>query len=387
MAAETKKRIESLLTAEGNDSLRESSLLVVPAELPTPPRKSKAPDFKKIVIWPMTCARALVEANKKGLYPLAWMFGSPVEPGAGWETGDVPSQEQELFLCTSVSAAMTGDKYPLGRTGGLLVPRARVIRNKKGGLLPEEKQFDCSIVNVPAIRQPGQLSAESESLTQRIIWTVFNAGGSSGARCLISGAAGCGFYGNPVADIARLQIESILQYEWTERYEHIVFAVPDEKHRQVFAAALAAAELSVQKVAEAEASPIARSSTPPPLPAPSRSSTPPPSEISELYDRMALTPGLEAPSAEISDALCTRILAASPDSLGAKILASIPDAKDRKAFVVALEAAALKGVERQKAADASAIVRSSTPSPPSLALLSDSDLQDQEVESAASGDQ
>lgn len=116
--------------------------------------------------------------------------------------------------------------------GGIYTPGATVFRATNFELF--QKPFQMSFITVAAIKEPvltptGHLTDADEDQTRDKIRTIFRIGLKHGHDCLVLGALGCGAYGNPPADVAKLFHEVIEENEFRDKYKMLVFAIIGQK--------------------------------------------------------------------------------------------------------------------------------------------------------------
>ncbi|KAK0264216.1 hypothetical protein B0A54_06184 [Friedmanniomyces endolithicus] len=188
-------------------------------------------------------------------------FASPLKPGGGFLEG---ANSQEEFLCarTTVYPSLWDSFYRLPEVGGILTPDVMVFRDstpEANELLKRDRYF-VDVVSAGMLRFPetrGRASDEKpehgcscgvsycdrdRELVTRKMKAVMRIAQAKGAERLVLGAWGCGAYGNPVKEVARIWRKVIAgslrqrrpNVERWQGIKEIVFAIPDRNMAREF---------------------------------------------------------------------------------------------------------------------------------------------------------
>ncbi|MCJ1394703.1 hypothetical protein MMC18_007583 [Xylographa bjoerkii] len=160
--------------------------------------------------------------------------------GGGWLKGAL-AQEESLCYRSSLSFTLKRRYYPLGEGDAIYSPRVVVIRDSLSsghGLLDlsqPQKLPIVSVVSVAAIRDPELVVGtdgmetykfkKDEELMTTKIRTVLRIAGKDRHKRLVLGALGCGAFGNPRREVARLWKTVLGEKEFAGWFESVVFAV------------------------------------------------------------------------------------------------------------------------------------------------------------------
>jgi uncharacterized protein (TIGR02452 family) len=186
-------------------------------------------------------------------------MASPLRPGGGFLDGATSSEE---FLCmrTTLYASLWDDFYRLPEIGGVVTPDVLVHRDStpEAEDLPKRERFFVDVISAAMIRFPETNSAriaekeEAEGgcscgvsycdrdreLVTHKMRGVLRMAQTRGAEKLILGAWGCGAYGNPVREVAKIWKRVILgttrKAESWPGIKEIVFAITDRSQLKEF---------------------------------------------------------------------------------------------------------------------------------------------------------
>lgn len=182
-------------------------------------------------------------------------FASALKPGGGFLEG---ANSQEEFICarTTLYASLWDDFYRLPELGGIHTPDVMVFRDctPEANDLEKRDRFFVDVISAGMLRFPdvrGRPEERSEGgctcgvsycdrdreLVTRKMKAVMRIAQSKGTATLILGAWGCGAYGNPVKEVAKIWRKVIAgsprqRRPNAERWEgirEIVFAIPDRR--------------------------------------------------------------------------------------------------------------------------------------------------------------
>lgn len=174
--------------------------------------------------------------------------------GGGWLHGAL-AQEEALCYRTSLSATLKYSYYPLPEEGGIYSPRVLVLREsmKDGhGLmdLREPKNLPVvSVISVAAVCQPSTItitdatgrsqryaSGADARLMEEKMRVILRIAAKNGHRQIVLGAFGCGAFGNPKEEVARMWKSVLSEPEFSGGWwQDVVFAVLDTDGRGNFA--------------------------------------------------------------------------------------------------------------------------------------------------------
>ena len=193
---------------------------------------------------------------ERGYNPAVLNLASSWSPGGGVVQGS-RAQEESIFRRTNLYRSLYqfahGGKPDMFATkpepidlkktphykehldyhfGGIYTPGATVFRASNFELF--QKPFQMSFITVAAIKEPvltptGHLTDADKDQTRDKIRTILRIGLKHGHDCLVLGALGCGAYGNPPADVARLFHEVIEEDEFRDKYKMLAFAITGQR--------------------------------------------------------------------------------------------------------------------------------------------------------------
>ncbi|GAB7347125.1 hypothetical protein MBLNU459_g3249t1 [Dothideomycetes sp. NU459] len=187
-------------------------------------------------------------------------MASPLRSGGGFLEG-ATSQEEFLCMRTTLYASLWDDFYRLPEVGGVVTPDVLVHRDSThdAGDLPKRERFFVDVISAGMIRFPetnganrNADGAEAEGtcscgvsycdrdreLVTRKMRGVLRMAQAQGAQKLILGAWGCGAYGNPVKEVAkiwkRVLVGTSRKSETWSGIREVVFAIPDRSMLKEF---------------------------------------------------------------------------------------------------------------------------------------------------------
>lgn len=185
--------------------------------------------------------------NIEGLYPAVLNMASFKRPGGGVKTG---SAAQEENLCRRTNLYPSIEKfadqkhkvhYPLDiNFGAIYSPVVSVFR------LSEETDYQfmilpftvdvisCAAIKNPKLNADGTLEEKSRDILRNKIRTIFNVALYWKNDSLVLGAFGCGAYGTPPEEMAKLFKEVMSERPYKHAFKKIVFAILDDHntHRE-----------------------------------------------------------------------------------------------------------------------------------------------------------
>lgn len=179
-------------------------------------------------------------------------MASPMRPGGGFLDG---ANSQEEFLCarTSLFPSLWDSFYRLPEVGAIYTPDVLVFRDStpEANDLAKRDRYFLDVVSAGMFRFPDSRgrSEDRESsctcgvsycdtdreLVTRKMKAVMRIAESKGAERLVLGAWGCGAYGNPVKEVAKIWRKVIAggprqrrpNAERWDGIKEIIFAIPD----------------------------------------------------------------------------------------------------------------------------------------------------------------
>eukprot|EP01105_Mastigella_eilhardi_P016341 TRINITY_DN3730_c0_g1_i1.p1 TRINITY_DN3730_c0_g1~~TRINITY_DN3730_c0_g1_i1.p1 ORF type:complete len:363 (+),score=85.39 TRINITY_DN3730_c0_g1_i1:785-1873(+) len=192
------------------------------------------------------CIDAALWLKSQGLKPAILNMASAWHPGGGWKKGAGAQEENlhrrtALFHCLGdpfkVTAESRAWNYPIPEFGALYSPGVLTFRHSEAnGYAFFERPELFSYISASAYNQPPlvedpsahtlALSGKVRANTARKIDTIFRVAIENGHDSLVLSAFGCGAYGNPPADIARLLGAAAARHGGHLR--SVVFAVLDD---------------------------------------------------------------------------------------------------------------------------------------------------------------
>ena len=180
-------------------------------------------------------------------------MASPLRPGGGFLDG-ATSQEEFLCMRTTIYPSLWDDFYRLPEVGGIMTPDVLVFRDStpEAEDLQKRERFFVDVISSGMLRFPETNSASKaqkdgeeragcscgvsycdrdRELVTRKMRAVLRMAQSRGAERLVLGAWGCGAYGNPVKEVAKIWKKVICGTQrktenWTGIKE-VVFAIND----------------------------------------------------------------------------------------------------------------------------------------------------------------
>ncbi|KAK5704060.1 hypothetical protein LTR97_003073 [Elasticomyces elasticus] len=207
-------------------------------------------------------AASRVKQNTKSQKPNTAIlsFASPLKPGGGFLEG---ANSQEEFLCarTTLYPSLWDSFYRLPEVGGVYTPDVLVFRDSspEANELLKRDRFFVDVISAGMIRFPEMRVRPDEKveggcscgvsycdrdreLVTRKMKAVMRIAQSRGAERLVLGAWGCGAYGNPVKEVAKIWRKVIAgsvrqrrpNVERWQGINEVVFAIPDRNMAREF---------------------------------------------------------------------------------------------------------------------------------------------------------
>jgi len=202
----------------------------------------------KLTVVNMDCLYAAQNLIDEGFSPVVINNASFKRPGGGVERGSGAQEEnifrrsnlyESLYRFSEYLAKENGlpveeKQYPLPlEYGAIYSPSISVFRNsedKNYSFLDETYVMD--FITIAAIKNPtlvdGKLTQRDAEIMKGKIKMMLNLGLYWENDAIVLGAFGCGAYGNPPEEIARLFKEVLDQEEYRNKFSRIVFAILDD---------------------------------------------------------------------------------------------------------------------------------------------------------------
>ena len=186
-------------------------------------------------------AQALV---KQGLKPAVLNMASFHTPGGGVERGSA-AQEESIFRRTNIFRSLyqfhsvgenyhikqLEERYPLEmHYGAIYTPNVTVFKSAENdGCKLLDNPFDIDVITIAAVRKPelenGKLPAWVVDILKIKIRQMFDIALENGNDSLVLSAFGCGAYGTPPKEMARLFHEVLDSEKYKGVFNKIVFAI------------------------------------------------------------------------------------------------------------------------------------------------------------------
>ena len=192
----------------------------------------------------MDCLYAAKELTSEGFRPAVLNMASFHTPGGGVERGSA-AQEESIFRRTDIFRALyqfhsigenygikqLEERYPLEmHYGAVYTPNVMVFKaSENDGCKLLEDPFFVDVITIPAVRKPelenGKLPAWVVDVLKVKIRQMFDIALENGNDSLVLSAFGCGAYGTPPKEMARLFHEVIDSKKYKGVFKKIVFAI------------------------------------------------------------------------------------------------------------------------------------------------------------------
>lgn len=182
----------------------------------------------------LSCCEKLVN---KGLRVTGLNMANPEHAGGGVNRGAF-AQEENCFRRSNYFMALPQSLYPIPEYGCIYTPLITVFKDKNYKMM--SKPFNVSMIACAAIIDP-KLS-DTGSYTQRWdlrimrrkIRQIFQVAYVNKIDTLVLGAFGCGAFGNPPVEVARLFNEFLSAYN--KCFKNIIFAIKshNDPNYQIF---------------------------------------------------------------------------------------------------------------------------------------------------------
>jgi uncharacterized protein (TIGR02452 family) len=145
-------------------------------------------------------------------------MASPLRPGGGFLSG-ASSQEESLCSRTTLLPSLKESWYRLPEYGGIWSPDVHVFKIALDEDLAKQDRFYVDVISAAMIRFPEVTERgdqkdyayeKDREAAGKKIKSVLSILESKGTEIVILGAWGCGAYGNPVGEIARIWRRALL---------------------------------------------------------------------------------------------------------------------------------------------------------------------------------
>ena len=188
----------------------------------------KTYDNPEISVVDNDCLYAAEDLVKQGLKPAVLNMASFHTPGGGVERGS-SAQEESIFRRTNIFRSLyqfhsvgenyhikqLEERYPLEmHYGAIYTPNVTVFKSSENdGCKLLDNPFDIDVITIAAVRKPelenGKLPAWVTDILKIKIRQMFDIALENGNDSLVLSAFGCGAYGTPPKEMARLFHEAI----------------------------------------------------------------------------------------------------------------------------------------------------------------------------------
>lgn len=243
------KTIPDLLIgdAAARKGIEETILIRELPALPVPRPDQPAILFQVWQTDTLTAAQVIHQKNASDRVAILNM-ASCVRPGGGVLWG---ATTQEEFLCTrtTVYPALRDEYYRLPEVSVIYTRDSLVFRDASGHDLPKSQRYHVDVLSAAMLRSPDLIEKDDGSQTwaeesnKEVVLAkmrlLMRAAVKNGIKRVVLGAWGCGAYGNPVAEVAKLwRIVLVggnkgMKEAW-EGIEEVVFAITNYKQVEVF---------------------------------------------------------------------------------------------------------------------------------------------------------
>jgi uncharacterized protein (TIGR02452 family) len=189
-------------------------------------------------------------------------MASPLNPGGGIRTG-ATSQEESLCARTTLLPSLKDEWYRLPDLGGIWTPDVCVFKMEADSedMLPKTTRFRIDVITSAMLRMPDTeynkvhrvyeyVQEKDRDMARLKIRALFRILQAQGVERVVLGAWGCGAYGNPTFEVAKMFRNALDKGEKRKKgenrteikdgtspwgFKEVVFAIKDEKLAQDFA--------------------------------------------------------------------------------------------------------------------------------------------------------
>lgn len=201
-------------------------------------------EHTKISVIDIDCLYAAEQLIHKGLNPAVLNMASFHTPGGGVERGSA-AQEESIFRRTNIFRSLyqfhsvgenynikqLEERYPLEmHFGAIYTPSVMVFKSSENdGCKLLDNPFFIDVITMPAIKKPetenGKLAAWAKDILKIKIKQIFDIAITNGNDSLVLSAFGCGAYGTPPDEMAKLFYDTINSEKYKNAFKEIVFAI------------------------------------------------------------------------------------------------------------------------------------------------------------------
>lgn len=198
----------------------------------------------KVSVIDMDCLYAAEQLTRGGLRPAVLNMASFHTPGGGVERGSA-AQEESIFRRTDIFRSLyqfhsigenygikqLEERYPLEmHYGAIYTPNVMVFKSSENdGCKLLNEPFFVDVITMAAIRKPevvdGKLPAWVKDTLKIKIRQMFDIALENGNDSLVLSAFGCGAYGTPPDEMAKLFHQVIESEKYKGAFKEIVFAI------------------------------------------------------------------------------------------------------------------------------------------------------------------
>lgn len=196
------------------------------------------------------CLLAARDLFMDGYDPAVLNMASFSKPGGGVLNGSA-AQEENLFRRTNLFQSLymfdyvgnnfkikqREERYPLDYNfGGIYTPYVTVFRDSEDANYEyRDDPYSVSIISVAAVKKPqltkdGKLQPWTVDLLKNKISQIFSIALENGHTSIVLSAFGCGAYGTPPTEMARLFDEMLKGDTFRGAFENVVFAIIDDNN-------------------------------------------------------------------------------------------------------------------------------------------------------------
>lgn len=144
-------------------------------------------------------------------------MASPHSPGGGVRSG-AGAQEENLFRRSDLATFLhPREHYPIKDTSCLVSPGVRILRGKEQDGYPFLAEacpvtvLSCAALQHPTLRKDRRYFSEDKERMQRKICALIDGAICAGCDACVFSAFGCGAFGNPPEEVARLFKKELLR--------------------------------------------------------------------------------------------------------------------------------------------------------------------------------
>ena len=190
------------------------------------------------------CLYAAEDLVRQGLKPAVLNMASFHTPGGGVERGS-SAQEESIFRRTDIFRSLyqfhsvgenyrikqLEERYPLEmHYGAIYTPNVTVFKSSENdGCKLLDSPFNIDVITIAAVRKPelenGKLPAWVTDILKIKIRQMLDIALENGNDSLVLSAFGCGAYGTPPKEMARLFHEVLDSEKYKGVFNKIVFAI------------------------------------------------------------------------------------------------------------------------------------------------------------------